>query len=81
MIEQYFNPDSTQTEPNIHWEEGRCIDMNAFDQLPRLVRDYINHHGCEEAIEDVLYEHIHAHGRDPELTLVYILEVADRVLH
>lgn len=74
MITSAFNEMSQQTEADALWDEGRQLDMAAFDQLPRMVRDYINEHGCAVNLEDLLWEHINDHNRDPELTIVYIME-------
>lgn len=67
----------TQTEPTPHWEEGRAVDMAAFDQLPRMVRNYLNEHTSFYPIEDVLHEHLNDHGGDAELTMVWLLECQD----
>lgn len=68
---------SLQTELCPHWEEGRRIDMAAFDQLPPLVRNYLNENASFYPIEDVLYEHLNDHGGDAELTMVWLLECED----
>ena len=72
-----FNAKSVQTDATPQWEEGRCVDMDAFDQLPKPIRDFINEHNSFYPIEDVLYEHRHEHGGDYELTLVWLLECQD----
>lgn len=74
MLVETPNPMSTQTGTERFWQEGRRIDMNAFDQLPRSVRDYLNEHTGFYPVEDVLYEHVNVHGGDEELTLVWLLE-------
>jgi hypothetical protein len=51
--------------------------MNAFDQLPRRVRDYLNENTGFYPVEDVLYEHVNAHAGDEELTLVWLLEAEE----
>jgi hypothetical protein len=51
--------------------------MAAFDQLPREVRSFINERDSFYPIEDVLYEHLNAHGGDAELTLVWLLEAEE----
>jgi len=77
MLAQAIAEMSTQTEDTPHWEEGRQIDMDAFDRLPRQVRDHINEHGSFYPIEDVLWEHQNDHRGDWELTLVWLLECED----
>ena len=66
-----------QTELCPHWEAGRAVDMAAFDQLPRTVRNYLNENASFYPIEDVLYEHLNDHGGDEELTMVWLLESED----
>lgn len=77
VIASAFNEMSQQSDDTHHWEDGRRIDMEAFDQLPRPIRDHINERGHFYPIEDILYEHRHEHGGDYELTLVWLLECED----
>lgn len=77
LISDMFNEFSAQSGMEAGWADGRSVDMAAFDQLPRPIRDYINEHGSFYPIEDVLYDHINDHGGDYELTLVYLLESAE----
>ena len=72
-----FNQQSQQSDATPDWDEGRRIDMDAFDQLLRPVRDHINERGHFYPVEDILYEHRHEHGGDYELTLVWLLECQD----
>jgi len=72
-----FNEHSIQTQADHHWDEGRRIDMDAFDQLPRQVRDWINENDSFYPIEDVLYEHLNDHRGDYELTLVWLIEAEE----
>ena len=68
---------SLQTGADPLWEEGRALDMDAFDQLPPEVRNFLNEHVAFYPIEDVLYEHRSVHRGDTELTLVWLLEGVD----
>jgi hypothetical protein len=61
------------------WQEGRAIDMAAFDQLPPSVRNFLNNNQSLYPIEDVLYEHQQVHRGDHELTLVWLLEGLDDI--
>lgn len=67
-----FNPDSTQTGHDSAWESGRCVDMDAFDKLPRSVRDHLNENLSFFPIEDVLYEHASVFGGDESKTLDWL---------
>lgn len=71
------NPMSTQTGTERFWQEGRRVDMNAFDQLPRVLRDYLNENTGFYPVEDVLYEHVNVHRGDAELTMVWLLEAEE----
>lgn len=77
MISQAITDMRTQSEDTPAWEEGRGIDMEAFDALPRQVRDHINEHDSFYPVEDVLWEHQHNHRGDWELTMVWLLETQD----
>ncbi len=77
MIASAFNEMSVQPDATPEWDDGRRIDMDAFDQLPKPVRDHINEYGHFYPIEDILYEHRNEHGSDHELTLVWLLECED----
>lgn len=65
---------STQTGPEPFWQEGRVRDMEAFDQLPRSIRNWLNENNGFYPVEDVLYEHVNVHNGDEELTMVWLLE-------
>ena len=77
IFSQAINELSLQSDNDFLWQEGRTIDMNAFDKLPRELRDFINDRGSFYPIEDVLYEFQHDHRGDWELTLVWLLEAED----
>jgi len=66
-----------QTGADPLWQEGRVVDMEAFDQLPLAIRNFLNEQISLYPVEDVLYEHQFAHGGDEELTLVWLLEGQD----
>jgi hypothetical protein len=68
-----------QTGTDFLWQDGRKVDMDAFDQLPVAVRNFLNENLSFYPIEDVFYEHQYAHRGDEELTLVWLLEGLDLI--
>lgn len=80
MAFMQLNAPSLQTGAHSAWDEGRAIDMAAFDQLPRQVRNFLNGEVSFFPIEDVLHEHINVHRGDEILTMVWLLEGVDERL-